>query len=250
MMKEKQTELLGLMKKFDVFARENRIKYFAMSGTCLGAVRENGFIPWDGDIDIAIPVDDYKKCEELLKGDKSENFVWLSYKSDSKAPNLMGRIYEKNVRIENLEDYAYIDVFAVVGVPNGKLKQSIFMVISLYVYRIYWIKHRFYKNSLNRKKSKIGLLLQLLLFLFPSFICRIIFERQLTMFKYSKSDYVAGLTGLYGQKEVLPKKWFEEEQVYMDFCDMKLPVFKDWDSYLRHMYGDNYNVPIRYGRFK
>ena len=87
--KEKQRLLLELLKAFDKFAKENNITYFVCSGSCLGAVREGGFIPWDGDVDIVLPLTMYEKCEQLLMKSSIEGIRWISYKTDKKAPNLM-----------------------------------------------------------------------------------------------------------------------------------------------------------------
>lgn len=248
--KNKQSKLLALLKHFDAFAKANEIRYFISSGSCLGAVREKGFIPWDGDIDIVMRLPDYIKCEKALMSSDNSNIQWVSYKTNKNAPNLMGRIYDKEINYKNLERYPYIDLFALVGMPNDIQKQTTIMAESLRNYRIYWIKKRSYIHSLNRKKSIMGLLLKILLFWYPSKKCIKMFEREMIQYPYEGATLIAPITGLYGQKEVLPKDWFEQEPLYIPFCDMMVPVTPDYDSYLRHMYGDNYMTPIQFNRYK
>lgn len=55
----------GILDVVDAICRENGIDYFVDSGTCLGAVRHGGFIPWDDDADIGMPYGDYRRFLEL-----------------------------------------------------------------------------------------------------------------------------------------------------------------------------------------
>ncbi len=128
--------------------------------------------------------------------------------------------------------------------------QEKFMKASLRNYRIFWIKKRSYIHSLNRKKSIIGLFLKLLLFWYPSRRCIRHFEKEMIQYPYEDATFIAPITGLYGQKEVLPKEWFEQAPLYLPFCDMMVPVLPNYDEYLRHMYGDNYMTPVQFNRYK
>lgn len=248
--KETQSILLDLLKNFDSFAKENGIRYYVASGTCLGAVRENGFIPWDADIDIFLPLDMYQKAESILLHQSYKDIKWLSYKTNCEAPNLMGRIYEDSVSLNNLEQFPYIDLFALSGIPADEKKQAKIMKKSLMNYRIYWIKKRKYRNSLFRKKSLIGYVLQKLLFFYPSSKCIKEFESSLQKYPYNYSDYIAPLTGLYGIRDVVNREWFEDEPIFVRFCDMMVPVSRYVHEYLSHQYGENYMTPIQYNRYK
>lgn len=64
---EKQAELLSMIKDIDQLFAENDIQYSLCGGTLLGAVRENGFIPWDDDIDIMVERANYNKITSLFE---------------------------------------------------------------------------------------------------------------------------------------------------------------------------------------
>jgi lipopolysaccharide cholinephosphotransferase len=60
-----QLVMLRILKVFDGVCREAGLKYWLDSGTLLGAVRHGGFIPWDDDVDVKMPVEDYRRLIEI-----------------------------------------------------------------------------------------------------------------------------------------------------------------------------------------
>ena len=60
-----QSKLLEILVYFRDFCSEHNLRFMLSGGTCIGAVRHHGFIPWDDDIDVAMPREDYDRLFEL-----------------------------------------------------------------------------------------------------------------------------------------------------------------------------------------
>lgn len=73
---------LDMLVKFDRICEENGLTYFLDSGTALGAVRHKGFIPWDDDVDVGMPREDYNRLLELGEKGLPDNLFVQTYKND------------------------------------------------------------------------------------------------------------------------------------------------------------------------
>ena len=102
---------LELAAELDRICRQEGIKYSLYGGSVIGAVRHNGFIPWDHDIDIAMPRKDYQKFIKYCKKHPSEKFFFSTYKSEKKYPNnwelhlLAGIVYCSMEKYEKAVEY-------------------------------------------------------------------------------------------------------------------------------------------------
>ena len=93
-----QSEILKILKIFDEKCNEINLKYYIFYGTLLGAVRHKGFIPWDDDIDITMPREDYEKFISLYRDEFFRGYYLDGYncsRYESYSP--VFRINSKNV---------------------------------------------------------------------------------------------------------------------------------------------------------
>ena len=127
-LREIQLTELALMIEFDKTARQYGLRYTLCGGTLLGAVRHQGFIPWDDDIDISMPRPDYEKLLRLNR----ENCLWPSHMKlcsfeDGTLESPYIKIFDTRTKIVE-ENYTqkdvsslWIDIFPVDGLPNNPL---------------------------------------------------------------------------------------------------------------------------------
>ena len=124
----KQTQL-RIVDVIHQLCVKNGIKYYIIGGTLIGAVRHNGFIPWDIDIDIAMPRDDYERFKLLAKENLGESYQYYDYTLSKNywRPHAIvfdpkTKVYLKYDAINRCTDQTgiYIDIFPLDNAPDDK----------------------------------------------------------------------------------------------------------------------------------
>jgi len=123
-LRKHQLIMLDLLKHFDAICKEHGIKYWLSSGTCLGAVRHGGFIPWDDDLDVEMLREDYLKFEKVFK--ETDDYVLQTYKNDpyyvvpfAKLRNKKTAIAEHGQDLRYKYKGIYIDIFVLENSPHS-----------------------------------------------------------------------------------------------------------------------------------
>ena len=91
-----QLRMLDMLKYIDKICRENNITYWLSSGTCLGAVRHEGFIPWDDDIDIEMLEKDYHKFSTIMTSTSISQYIFQTHNNDPAYIYTFGKIRDLN----------------------------------------------------------------------------------------------------------------------------------------------------------
>ena len=233
---EDQLEMLLEIKRI---SQIHGMKYYLAYGTALGAVRHKGFIPWDKDVDIGVEISDYKKFCEGINKEISNKFKLSSIETEKSYDSLKARVAIKG---ESHHDN-HIDIFPIVGAPNTLFSRWIFSKASYYLYRMYFIKkvneNHLYGNNL--KKKVLVKFLKILTIPIPKKIIVKIFNKLSVMYSIKSSKYLYNICGSYGLKEFIPKKYYGMP-VYKEFEGHMQPLPRDWDQYLKEIYGD-YMIP-------
>lgn len=121
--KDIQAILLDMMVDFDEFCRKNGLSYFLCGGSALGAQRHGGFVPWDDDMDVAMPRADYDRMRELFLAEYGDRY-WLQSLNDDRYDLPFMKLRKKGTRyVEIFEaepDQAgiFIDIYPLENLPN------------------------------------------------------------------------------------------------------------------------------------
>ena len=120
---EYKKTVTGILVEIDQICREHKLTYMLMFGTLIGAIRHRGFIPWDDDIDIAMPRKDYERLMEILRTETYDiRFLSIEHNPDTIYP--YGKICKKHTRVKEknfrpVEGYgAFVDVFPLDSMPD------------------------------------------------------------------------------------------------------------------------------------
>lgn len=122
-----QSVELEMLKAVDKFCKENGITYFLDGGSCLGAVRHGGFIPWDDDIDVGMMRSDYERFVRLFQENPPEGYSLHTHLNTENYSYLFAKVYREGTRFlaresldAGLESCIYLDVF-----PYDPVKDSL-----------------------------------------------------------------------------------------------------------------------------
>ena len=113
-----QLTQLYIMKDIAEICEQNDITYYLCGGSLLGAIRHNGFIPWDDDLDITMYRNELKKLTDVIKEKYSEKYFIQNFETDSKYTRYITKIrlngtsqVEKRSSDDNIHHGIYIDIF-------------------------------------------------------------------------------------------------------------------------------------------
>ena len=115
LLREHQLRMLEMLDYFDKLCKKNGIRYWLSSGTCLGAIRHGGFIPWDDDVDIEMLRSDYIKLEKIFK--ETNEYILQTWRNDKYYCLSFAKMRDKRTQIYNsLFKYKgiFIDILVII----------------------------------------------------------------------------------------------------------------------------------------
>ncbi len=246
---EVKQELKNMLMVFDSFVNKVGVQYSVTSGTMLGAIRHGGFIPWDDDIDVGMIRSEYDRFVELVTdmdmslgiynfiGYELKNSYWPFIKMVNK--NII--VYEENIC---KEQYLWIDIFPFDYIPGGVKSfyplgaRKILKNFLVYKIREDLNANKVIEHSLSASRWLYRKCRDRLL---KNVSAQMLAGRLIKMCRSfsEKDEYLMDL--VWGNKAI-PKYLFEEITTY-EFEGITIRGIKDYDTYLKCVYGDYMKIP-------
>jgi len=245
--------LTEMLKDLIYVCNKYKIDYFAIDGTGLGAVRHNGFIPWDDDVDIRMMYNDIDKFIKYTLKEFGDKYYFVDYKNTKNNPNTFPKMCLKDTTFIdetasqlNINFGIFIDIFPMYYIPDDPKKAKKILKKG-YLYKTIGIL------SLVRKPvvetSKIKKVIILTICFIGHYILKLFRVKSEKMFdkgvklmcNCKKSSYIASLGEnnshtKYRVKDIFPTKKHSFENIKIN-----IPV--DYDKVLTEQFGDYMVLP-------
>ena len=253
-LRQAQKIMLYIMKKIHEVCVKHNIRYWLDYGTLLGAIRHDGFIPWDDDLDICMMREDYEKFSKVAQDEFGDEFFWENNKTVSNFYQEYGK-----VRLCNtiwLEDFGkhmprkhtglFIDIFPIDPFPENKIK-----LFNLCVFRAVLV------GVVNKKvfKQKAGSCIKSVVRWFCSIFLPLDFlaRRQEKIIKnlqrYKDSSPLVSKLCMDTKRDLCDRSMFDE-LILHKFEDAEFYIPARYDERLKMLFNDYMQLPPedkRYG---
>lgn len=235
-----------ILDEFHRVCTENGLRYSLAYGTLLGAVRHKGFIPWDDDIDVLMPRDDYQILQEIWKRKATEKYILQEpYTSPDLVINFtkirkdrttfIQAEFEKNRKYHK---GIFIDVFPLDRVAKGRIRSSfqrVFCMLSM-------LYNRGYKSG---KGGIVSAVESILLRIVPKAYYRKaerLFEKMATKWNNDSTLEWFGFQTVQDMKHHYSSDAFDG-LVELEFSNKRYYVFREYDKVLVDEFGDYMQLP-------
>ena len=251
---------LKILKEIDSICEKHNLKYYAYAGTGIGAVRHEGFIPWDDDIDIAMFRDDYEKLLKIFDTELGDEYYILNYHKHDEYYLPVTQVCLKGTEFRSryLLPTSYklgifVDIFPIDYVPDSEIMRKIyFNKYPIYFHLI--LNSIFNVKTPNKINSYIHSFIHRFLKFYPGhkgIIKR--FDKYLT--RYNKKTHCVTchvsretVVANFGKYGFFDKNDFEPSRK-VKFEDTEINIPKENDKILTQLYGEYMTLPPKEKRY-
>lgn len=241
LLKSVQEKELGALNELRRICEKHNIQYFLAQGTLIGAVREQGFIPWDDDIDVIIPCSGLEKLIGIFQQEADRMYMITNYKIEKHFPLSWTKIRIANTRSCPVRYKAIpinwgicIDLFPIYPLSNSPVLRSLEIALFKLARKMLMAEMTRYEDNCNfaeRMMEKIPVAIRHLFMDVSTWILARHRNDSEYVFITCKGGNVMKRSIIFGKEQKL------------QFEGALHPVPADYDSYLKTLYGDYMTPP-------
>ena len=243
---------LAMLDEFVRICDANGIDYFLSGGTCLGAARHKGFIPWDDDIDVGMLREDYDRFAQACKTELSDGFIFQDMNTEPNCGLVFGKI-RKNGTVYS-ETYSshiamsqgvWIDIFPYDQVSNDSTERNKQYRRVSFLKNLYIIKcsYKFPQNKGNMQKIAYYFAKALCTFIPQKWIINRVDKAMRTHNQDDSCRYAMPFGGAYSIEVETEELARLHDLTSIEFEGKQYKTFADWDGYLTKHYGNYMQLP-------
>jgi len=242
-----QLDLLEMLIEVDRICRKYQIAYSLDGGSLLGAVRHGGFIPWDDDVDVIMRRKEYQRFYKACKRELDQKrFTLQEYRTDKNYRWGYAKLRRKGTEFVRLGQEhmqstrgIFLDIFVVDNVPDGYILRRLHYMACYVIRKLLYSELGMKEASSGLKRKWFGCLYRVVprdtIFSWRNRIAGRCNRKRTTLVSHMTYPYPHGKYGM-------PAECFDE-MMDMQFEGYSFRVFKEYDNYLRELYGDYRKLP-------
>ena len=238
---EIHAELLRILEYIDSTLRHHGLWYSLAYGSVLGAVREQGFIPWDKDADVYLLITERDEARKVLKDNIPDYLEYV----DASVDNV--NVFD-NIKSKKFGQLAEVDLYIIVGAPDieewSEKKKKKLLLKNRILVKLTCAKYGSVKKIGKKYKVLPFLIVKAIMHLIPNSIIRKIISKFELKYDYNQAKYCMSLV-TYDNINDIRKKELIEKVVDHTFEGRQFVIPQNYDAYLRGEYGDTYMTPIK-----
>lgn len=242
-LKELQQTELSILTAFDAYCKKHNLKYYLIGGALLGAARYKGFIPWDDDIDVAMPREDYEELKQLWQKDNIKGHFLQNEDSDPNFARCIMKVRKENTQIVEknsahiqMHQGIYIDIFPIDYVQSDNLKKINRRAKTIRRF----MTLRAIKSGYKGNHHKIKNIIRCLIFWLPKKVIDKRIYRLCTLENSKDKKYAILYLHNYNWQKQMHKIEVFGEGSLCDFEGLKFNAPSDMNAFLTKVFGEKY----------